>query len=335
MRERIEVRLMINWPEKTVLITGGTGSFGREFASLMLAECRPKKLIIFSRDELKQFNTRSEGFDGPSVRYFIGDVRDKERLYRAFYGVDIVVHAAAQKQVLSCEYDPFEAIKTNVIGAANVIDAAIDCGVERVIALSTDKAAFPFKILGGFGDGGAVTTNDPHVDQMVRRLRYNGEDRQTGEYHCHGQTALLDNVQAAVLDVKLRHLPDWIAHRREIAARYRIGLGEVPGLKLPHFDESKQSDVFQNYVIRARDRDRLRQYLQSRGVETLIHWATPLWEHRALKLNVRELSHTERICREVLSLPMSAETTFEQVGIVVDGIQSFYCPKYARAAGAG
>jgi len=148
VRERIEVRLMINWPEKTVLITGGTGSFGREFASLMLAECRPKKLIIFSRDELKQFNMRSEGFDGPSVRYFIGDVRDKERLYRAFYGVDIIVHAAAQKQVASCEYDPFEAIKTNVIGAANVIDAAIDCGVERVIALSTDKAANPINLYG-------------------------------------------------------------------------------------------------------------------------------------------------------------------------------------------
>jgi dTDP-3-amino-2,3,6-trideoxy-4-keto-D-glucose/dTDP-3-amino-3,4,6-trideoxy-alpha-D-glucose/dTDP-2,6-dideoxy-D-kanosamine transaminase len=194
---------------------------------------------------------------------------------------------------------------------------------------------FPFKILGGFGDGGAVTTNDPDVALMVRRLRYNGEDRQTGEYHCHGQTALLDNVQAAVLDVKLRHLPDWIAHRRKIAARYRIGLGEVRELKLPHFDESKQSDVFQNYVIRAPDRDRLRQFLQTRGVETLIHWATPLWEHRALKLNVRELPHTEQICREVLSLPMSAETTFEQVDIVVDCIQSFYCPKYARAAGAG
>lgn len=139
---------MTNWSDKTILITGGTGSFGREFASLMLAKYRPKKLIIFSRDELKQFAMRSDGVEGPGVRYFIGDVRDKERLYRAFYGVDIVVHAAALKQVFSAEFNPFEAIKTNVIGAANVIDAAIDCGVERVIALSTDKAANPINLYG-------------------------------------------------------------------------------------------------------------------------------------------------------------------------------------------
>ncbi|HEV2288684.1 MAG TPA: UDP-N-acetylglucosamine 4,6-dehydratase (inverting) [Candidatus Acidoferrales bacterium] len=139
---------MIDWREKTVLITGGTGSFARAFASLVMAKYAPQKLIIFSRDELKQFTMRSEGFDGPNIRYFIGDVRDKERLYRAFHGVDIVVHAAALKQVACAEYNPFEAIKTNVIGASNVIDAAIDCGVERVIALSTDKAANPINLYG-------------------------------------------------------------------------------------------------------------------------------------------------------------------------------------------
>jgi UDP-N-acetylglucosamine 4,6-dehydratase/5-epimerase len=138
----------VNWSEKTILITGGTGSFGQEFSALMLREFHPKKLIIFSRDELKQFNMRSAGLDAPSIRYFLGDVRDKERLHRAFYGVDIVVHAAALKQVPAAEYDPFEAIKTNVIGAANVIDAAIDCGVEKVIALSTDKAANPINLYG-------------------------------------------------------------------------------------------------------------------------------------------------------------------------------------------
>lgn len=131
----------INWAEKTVLITGGTGSFGREFTSLLLRECTPQKVIIFSRDEMKQFAMKSEGFDGSRIRYFIGDVRDRERLYRAFYGVDVVIHAAAMKQVPTSEYNPFETIKTNVLGAANVIDAAIDCGVEKVIALSTDKAA--------------------------------------------------------------------------------------------------------------------------------------------------------------------------------------------------
>ncbi|MGH9729317.1 MAG: UDP-N-acetylglucosamine 4,6-dehydratase (inverting) [Candidatus Acidiferrales bacterium] len=138
----------MEWREKTVLVTGGTGSVGREFASLMLTEFQPKKLIIFSRDEMKQYTMRGDGFDAPNIRYFIGDVRDKERLHRAFYGVDVVVHAAAMKQVPTAEYNPFEAIKTNVIGAANVIDAAIDCGVEKVIALSTDKAANPINLYG-------------------------------------------------------------------------------------------------------------------------------------------------------------------------------------------
>jgi UDP-N-acetylglucosamine 4,6-dehydratase/5-epimerase len=138
----------MNWSEKTVLITGGTGSFGRQFTALLLAEYNPKKIIIFSRDEMKQFVMRSEGFDAGQLRYFIGDVRDKDRLCRAFYGVDVVVHAAAMKQVPAAEFNPFETIKTNVIGAANVIDAAIDCGVEKVIALSTDKAAAPINLYG-------------------------------------------------------------------------------------------------------------------------------------------------------------------------------------------
>ncbi len=138
----------MNWTEKTVLITGGTGSFGKEFTSLLLREYRPTKVIIFSRDEMKQFAMKAEGFEGSRIRYFIGDVRDRERLYRAFYGVDVVIHAAAMKQVPTAEYNPFETIKTNVLGAANVIDAAIDCGVEKVIALSTDKAANPINLYG-------------------------------------------------------------------------------------------------------------------------------------------------------------------------------------------
>ncbi|MFZ0465057.1 MAG: DegT/DnrJ/EryC1/StrS family aminotransferase, partial [Candidatus Acidiferrales bacterium] len=190
---------------------------------------------------------------------------------------------------------------------------------------------FPFKILGGFGDGGAVTTDDPTVAQKIRRLRYNGEDRDTGEYHFHGETALLDNIQAAVLDVKLRHLPKWIVHRRDIAARYRASLQDISELQLPHFDESHQFDVFQNYVIRVPDRERLRNCLQNHGVETLIHWPKPMWEHRALRLKAGNLIHTEKLCREVLSLPMSAETTFEQVEIVVDRIRSFYRPVRAHA----
>lgn len=135
---------------KVVLITGGTGSFGHAFTNLALTECQPKKLIIFSRDELKQFEMRQIFPDKkyPNIRYFIGDVRDQERLYRAFEGVDIVIHAAALKQVPTAEYNPFEVIKTNIMGAENIIGASIDRGVKKVIALSTDKAANPINLYG-------------------------------------------------------------------------------------------------------------------------------------------------------------------------------------------
>ncbi|MEK7783940.1 MAG: UDP-N-acetylglucosamine 4,6-dehydratase (inverting) [Chloroflexota bacterium] len=135
---------------QTILITGGTGSFGHKFIELVLASSRPRKLIVFSRDELKQHEMRERFPDGGGspVRYFIGDVRDQNRLYRAFEGVDIVVHAAALKQVPACEYNPIEAIMTNIMGAANIIDAAIDRNVKKVIALSTDKAANPINLYG-------------------------------------------------------------------------------------------------------------------------------------------------------------------------------------------
>jgi UDP-N-acetylglucosamine 4,6-dehydratase len=132
---------------QTILVTGGTGSFGRKFVEILLKNHKPKKLIVFSRDELKQSEMRM-AFDDPRIRYFIGDVRDADRLQRAFHGVDVVVHAAAMKQVLACEYNPFEAILTNVIGAKNVIDAAIDQGVKKVLAISTDKAVNPINLYG-------------------------------------------------------------------------------------------------------------------------------------------------------------------------------------------
>ncbi len=132
---------------KVILVTGGTGSFGHHFAETVLGHYQPKKLIIFSRDEWKQSEMHHR-FNDRRLRFFIGDVRDKERLYRAFDGVEVVVHAAALKQIPTAEYNPLEVIKTNVLGAANVIDAAIDRGVERVMALSTDKAANPINLYG-------------------------------------------------------------------------------------------------------------------------------------------------------------------------------------------
>jgi UDP-N-acetylglucosamine 4,6-dehydratase len=135
---------------KTILITGGTGSFGKKCAEIILKTYKPEKLIIFSRDELKQFEMNQVLSDQqhPCLRYFIGDVRDKDRLARAFDGVDYVIHAAALKQVPAAEYNPFEAIKTNVLGAENIINVAIDKGVKKVIALSTDKAANPINLYG-------------------------------------------------------------------------------------------------------------------------------------------------------------------------------------------
>jgi len=138
----------MNWSEQVVLVTGGTGSFGKKFVEIMLREYHPKRLVILSRDELKQHDMRAAGYDDARLRYFIGDVRDPSRLQRAFSGVTVVVHAAALKQVPACEYNPFEAIQTNIMGGRNVIDAAIDQGVERILALSTDKAVNPVNLYG-------------------------------------------------------------------------------------------------------------------------------------------------------------------------------------------
>ena len=139
---------MINLDNSSILVTGGTGSFGRRFIKTVLQATKVKKVIVFSRDELKQFEMQQEYPNEERLRFFIGDVRDKDRLYRAFEGVDIVVHAAALKQVPAAEYNPFEAIKTNVIGAQNIIEAAMDRGVKRLVALSTDKAAAPINLYG-------------------------------------------------------------------------------------------------------------------------------------------------------------------------------------------
>lgn len=133
---------------KNILVTGGTGSFGKQFVRTVLERYKPRRLIILSRDELKQHEMRASGFDDPCLRYFIGDVRDAERLRRAFQDVDIVIHAAALKQVPACEYNPIEAIMTNIMGARNVIDAALDAGVDKVLALSTDKAVSPVNLYG-------------------------------------------------------------------------------------------------------------------------------------------------------------------------------------------
>lgn len=167
--------------DKVFLITGGTGSFGKKFTSVLLENYNPKKIIIYSRDEFKQDLMKKElTIKYPEkidkLRFFIGDVRDKDRLYRAFRGVDYVIHAAAMKQVPACEYNPFEAIKTNIHGAQNVIDAALDKGVKKVVALSTDKAVNPINLYGGtklvsdklFVSANAYSGGDGTIFSVVR-----------------------------------------------------------------------------------------------------------------------------------------------------------------------
>lgn len=139
---------MIDLHNKHILITGGTGSFGKQCSKILLQEYNPQRLIIFSRDELKQHEMCTNGYDDKCIRYFIGDVRDLNRLRRAMNGVEIVIHAAALKQVPACEYNPIEAVQTNVNGAKNVIESALDARVQRVLALSTDKAVNPINLYG-------------------------------------------------------------------------------------------------------------------------------------------------------------------------------------------
>jgi dTDP-4-amino-4,6-dideoxygalactose transaminase len=186
---------------------------------------------------------------------------------------------------------------------------------------------YPFKIMGSFGDGGALTTDDPRIARAVSLMRYNGQDRDTGEYHYHGYTALLDNIQAAVLDVKLPHLPMWIEHRRSVAEMYRKGLQGIGDVVLPHFEGNEYYDGYQNYVIRSQHRQELRAHLKESGVETLVSWPKPMWHHLALRLGEQSLPETEALCREVISLPMSAETTSEEVAIVNEVIRGFFAER--------
>ncbi len=183
---------------------------------------------------------------------------------------------------------------------------------------------YPFKILGGYGDGGAITTDDPAVAQFVRRMRYNGEDRETGEYHGHGFTCLLDNLQAAFLDVKLRYLPEWIVRRQAIASSYREHLSDLPDLRLPHYDRPGFDHVYQNYTLRSRQGSAFSDHMTAHGVEVLTQFRKPYYKHKALGLEDNGFPVTEAISREVCSLPMNAEITDEEVAYVIDVVRGFY-----------
>jgi dTDP-4-amino-4,6-dideoxygalactose transaminase len=183
---------------------------------------------------------------------------------------------------------------------------------------------YPFKILGGYGDGGALTTDDPEAASFAQRMRYNGEDRETGEYHGHGFTCLLDNLQAAFLDIKLRHLPDWIVRRKAIAEKYRQALSDIPDLLLPHYDKPGFDHVYQNYTIRSKQENDFSEYLKANNIEVLTQFRKPYYKHAALKLEDRGFPETEALSREVCSLPMNVEITDEEIDYVINVVRSFY-----------
>lgn len=183
---------------------------------------------------------------------------------------------------------------------------------------------YPFKILGGYGDGGAITTNDPEVAKFATLMRYNGEDRETGEYHGHGFTCLLDNLQAAFLDIKLRHLPAWIERRQEIARKYMDGLHDLNDLFLPHYDDPRRDHVYQNYVVRAKQGEAFSTYLRENGVEILTQFRKPYYKHQGLKLIDRRFPETEALSAEVCSLPMNVEITDDEIDYVIKTTRLFY-----------
>jgi dTDP-4-amino-4,6-dideoxygalactose transaminase len=183
---------------------------------------------------------------------------------------------------------------------------------------------YPFKILGGYGDGGAITTNDPDVALFATRMRYNGEDRDTGEYHGHGFTCLLDNMQAAFLDVKLRYMPQWIQRRKEIADKYQRGLSDLPDLLLPHYNDLRRDHVYQNYTMRSKQGTAFSEFLKSNGIEVLTQFRKPYYKHEALKLEDRGFPETEALSREVCSLPMNVEIDDSEVDYVIKTVRKFY-----------
>lgn len=183
---------------------------------------------------------------------------------------------------------------------------------------------YPFKILGGYGDGGAITTNDKSIYDFVMRMRYNGEDRETGEYHGHGYTCLLDNMQAAFLDIKLKHLPNWIVRRKEIAEKYRKGLSDVSDLMLPHYDREGFDHIYQNYTLRSKQGDAFSDYLKEKGIEVLTQFRKPYYKHEALKLEDKGFPVTEALSREVCSLPMNVEISDEEIDYVIKVVRDFY-----------
>jgi dTDP-4-amino-4,6-dideoxygalactose transaminase len=209
---------------------------------------------------------------------------------------------------------------------AQALGAAYDGKSAGSFGLTGCFSFYPAKTLGSAGDAGLLTTNSDEIDEKVRLLRDHGVERSTGEILLYGFNSRLDNLQAAILNVKLKYVPEWNERRRELAKLYDGGLSSLPDLKLPPSPQSDSRfyDVYQNYVIRSKRRDQLVGYLRESSIEILISWPKPLNHHRALGLEKFRLPKTEQISNEVLSLPMYPELSDEQVEYVIETIHSFY-----------
>ena len=210
--------------------------------------------------------------------------------------------------------------------AAQALGASFDGKKAGSFGLTGSFSFYPAKMLGAAGDGGIVVTNDEEIAEKIRLLRDHGYQRSTGDILCYGYNSRLDNLQAAILDVKLKHLPEWIERRRELASLYHQSLSDLQELKLPPPPLSNDHffDVYQNYAIRAKERDRLVAYLGEKGIEVLISWSKPMHHHDALGLRHFHLPKTEQISKEVLSLPVYPELSDEQAKYVIDSVREFY-----------
>lgn len=217
---------------------------------------------------------------------------------------------------------------------AQAVGAQFDGRLVGSFGLAAAFSLYPFKVLGAFGEAGMVATNDAEIARKVSILRDYGQDRETGEILYFGFNSKLDNLQAAILNLKLQYLPQWLERRRTIAEMYGKGLVDVPYLKLPHFDGEKYFDVYLNYCIRAQERDALAGYLRECGIEPLtpISLAHPIHHHKALGLDRFHLPQTDAIAKEFLYLPIHPELSDEQVAYVVRCVHSFYD---RATAGAG
>lgn len=209
---------------------------------------------------------------------------------------------------------------------AQALGAAFDSKKGGCFGLTGCFSLYPAKVLGAAGDGGFLTTNDDKLNENIRLLRDHGQDRKTGEIFFYGFNSRLDNIQAAILNVKLKYLPKWIKRRREIAEIYDEGLSDLSQVKLPPPPTAKGPyyDVYQNYVIRIKERDDIVRLLEQNGVETMVSWRIPNHFHPTLKLGKFRLPITEELSNEVVSLPMYPELTDDQVHYVIDVIHEFY-----------